>query len=36
MFIEPVGASVLADVKVHGRPSASDLATLLGKAMRSL
>src|SRR5436305_5102227 len=28
------GGLVLADLKVGGRPKASDLATLLGKAMR--
>jgi hypothetical protein len=28
------GGSVLADTQVEGRPSANDLATLLGKAMR--
>ena len=30
----PRGGSVLADIKVQGRPSASDLAALLTKAMR--
>jgi hypothetical protein len=28
------GGSVLAEAKVEGRPSACDLATLIGKAMR--
>ena len=34
MVVMKRGGSVLAETKVEGRPSASDLAALLGKAMR--
>ena len=34
MVVTERGGSVLADIKVQGRPSASDLAALLTKAMR--
>jgi hypothetical protein len=34
LVVRKRGASVLADTQVKGRPSANDLATLLGKAMR--
>jgi hypothetical protein len=34
MVAKKRGGSVLADMEVEGRPSANDLATLLGKAMR--
>src|SRR5437762_8588961 len=34
LVVKKRGGSVLADKKVEGRPSASDLAALLAKAMR--
>jgi hypothetical protein len=34
MVVKKRGGSVLGEAKLEGRPSASDLATLLGKAMR--
>src|SRR5438477_5401871 len=34
MVVKKRDGSALADTEVEGRPSASDLATLLGKAMR--
>jgi hypothetical protein len=34
LVVNKRGGSILAETKVEGRPSASELATLLGKAMR--